>query len=190
MRSKLNNGIFDEYVKNFDIICLSETKLSKSTDIDFAGTYLNDYQCFTKEKSINSHQYGGVHGICMLIRNNIVNHSKLITGVQSPYVLWVQFNEEAFGFSCVIGSVYLPGTKTHKDSEMFETIYDDIFYLKGILELPICLIGEMNSHTGELDDILTFEREVIHSCETNDTPILQCHLQGHLQAWLPKQLST
>ena len=52
---------------------------------------------------------------------------------------------------------------------MFETIYDDIFYLKGILELPICLIGDMNSRTGELDDILTFEREVIHSCETNGT---------------------
>ena len=52
---------------------------------------------------------------------------------------------------------------------MFETIYDDFFYLKGILELPICLIGDMNSRTGELDDILTFEREVIHSCETNGT---------------------
>ena len=51
---------------------------------------------------------------------------------------------------------------------MFETIYDDIFYLKGILELPICLIGDMNSSTGELDHILTAEQEIIHSCETND----------------------
>ena len=168
LRSKLNNGIFDEYVKCFQVICLSETKLSKNTDIDFSGTSLIDYNCYTKEKTIESHQYGGVHGLCMLVSNNIVKHSKLITGVKSPYVLWVQFSEEAFGFSCVIGSVYLPCTKTHKDGEMFETIYDDIFYLKGILELPICLIGDMNSRTGELDDILIFEREVIQSCETND----------------------
>ena len=168
LRSKVNNGIFDEYAKQFAIICLSETKLAKNTDIDLTGTNLNDYLCITKEKTIKSHQYGGVHGICMLIRNNIVNHSKIITGVKSPYVLWVQFSKEAFGFSCVIGSVYLPCTKTHKDPEMFESIYEDIFYLKGILELPICLVGDMNSRTGELDDILTFEREVIHSCETND----------------------
>ena len=26
----------------------------------------------------------------------------------------------------------------------------------------------MNSHTGELDDILTFEKEIIHSCKIND----------------------
>ena len=57
--SKNKDYIFDEYVKKIDIICLSETKLTNNTDIDFTGTYLNDYQCFTKEKTINSHPYGG-----------------------------------------------------------------------------------------------------------------------------------
>ena len=169
LRSKVHNGIFDKYAKEYDILCLSETKLAKITDIDFSGTCLNDYHCYIKEKTINSHTYGGVHGLCMLVKNNLVKHTELITGVQSPYVLWVKFSEKAFGFSCIIGSVYLPGeSATHSDKEMFDTIYDDIFYLKGQLELPICLIGDMNSRTGNLNDILTFEREVINNSETNE----------------------
>ena len=51
---------------------------------------------------------------------------------------------------------------------MFQTIYEDIFYLKGVLDLAICLIGDMNSRTGNLDDLLTFEREIINNCETNE----------------------
>ena len=26
-RSKINNGVFDEYAKNYDVLCLSETKV-------------------------------------------------------------------------------------------------------------------------------------------------------------------
>ena len=169
-RSKLNNGIFDDYVKNFDILCFSETKLQNIADIDFSGTNLEDYYCHIKEHvSGYGHQYGGVHGICMLIKNNIVKHSKLVEGVHSPYVLWVKFNEEAFGLSCIIGSVYLPGeSRKVKDKELFDTIYEDMFYLKSELKLPICLIGDMNARTGNLDDTLDFDHVVINNSETND----------------------
>ena len=49
LRSKLNNGIFDVYAKDFDILCLSETKLDKAVDIDFSGTHLEDFHCYTKD---------------------------------------------------------------------------------------------------------------------------------------------
>ena len=84
LRSKLSNGYFDEYAKEFDILCLSETKMTNNSEIDF-GSVLNDYFCYTKEKKITGHKHGGVHGLCMLVKNNIVNHSKLMTNVQSPY---------------------------------------------------------------------------------------------------------
>ena len=170
LRSKLNNGIFDEYAKNFDILCLSETKVGTILDIDLSDTSLNDYHCYIKEKSTdNRHQYGGVHGLCMLVRNNIVKHAELIPDLKSPYVLWVKFCEEAFGVGCIIGSIYLPGENaTHKDQDMFDTIYNDIYHIKDKLELPICLIGDMNSRTGKLNDILTFEREVIINSNVTD----------------------
>ena len=44
-RSKINNGLFDEYAKNYDILCLSETKVSKISDIDLKDSSLNDYHC-------------------------------------------------------------------------------------------------------------------------------------------------
>ena len=170
LRSKLRNVIFEDYIKIFEILCLTETKLGKNTDIDFVGTSLNEYFCYTKEKIIKKHPHGGVHGICMFVKNNILKYSKLVSEVQSPYVLWVQFSEQAFGFSCVIGAVYLPnGDSKYEDKDMFDLIYEDIFYLKGVLDLPICLIGDMNSGTGNLDDTLAFEREIINNSETDFT---------------------
>ena len=117
-RSKINNGIFDEYAKNYDVLCLSETKVSKISDVDLKDSSLSDYHCYSKDKTISEHQYGGVHGLCMLVRNNLSKHTELISGVCSPYVLWVKFSEKAFGVSCIIGSIYLSGenplTKTKK----------------------------------------------------------------------------
>ena len=172
-RSKLSNAYFDEYAKYYDILCLSETKISNDTNIDLSDTLLNDYFCYTKEKTIDSHQYGGVHGICMLIKNSIAKYSKKITNVQSPYVLWVQFDEKAFGLSCVIGSVYFPTENgDHKDKDLYDKILNDISHMKGKLGLPVCLIGDMNSRTGNLDDLLYFEREIFDNSEL-DNEVMQ-----------------
>ena len=105
----------------------------------------------------------------MLVKDDIVKHSKIVNGVHSPYVLWVEFSKEAFGLSCIIGSTYLPGEgTTHHNTEMLDTLYDDIEYLKNKLKLPICLIGDMNSRTGNLDDTLDFDHVMINECEIND----------------------
>ena len=78
LRSKLKNGLFDDEVSNYDIICLSETKVDY---IDLTKTALEgEFSYFIKEKSIlyPKHQNGGVHGLCMLIRKNIAAHSQLL----------------------------------------------------------------------------------------------------------------
>ena len=103
-----------------------------------------------------------------MVENNIVNNSEPVKGVLSPYILWIKFSKEAFGLSCIIGSVYLPVGKKYADEEMFDTINDDIFYLKSQLKLPIFLIGDMNSRTGNLDDILEFEKEIISNSDIKD----------------------
>ena len=54
LRSKLSNGIFDAYASNFDVICLSETKVANSSDIDLSDTRLKDYHCYIKEKTIKN----------------------------------------------------------------------------------------------------------------------------------------
>ena len=159
LKSKLGNVIFEEFAKDFDILCLSETKLSH---IDLSGTCLNDYHCFIKVKTVTTHQHGGVHGLCMIVKSNIANYATLITETQSPFVLWVQFSEEAFGVSCIIGSAYLPGENSvHKDNEIYDIISNDIATLKRTFESPICLIGDLNSRTGNLDDTFSIDQNVI-----------------------------
>ena len=167
LRSKLNDISFENFAIKYEIICLSETK---TDHIDLSGTKLNgEYSCFTKEKSVNSHRHGGVHGLAMIIKKNIAEHAQLLADVQSPYVLWVKFSEKAFGFECILGSAYLPGEDSkYKDNEMFEVISNDIFKLKNTYKLPICLLGDLNSRTGELDDCFNIEQSIINNCEIDE----------------------
>ena len=146
---------------------MSETK---TDHIDLTGTTLdNEYSCFVKEKSINRHRYGGVHGLAMIIKNDIAAHVQLLADVQSPYVLWVKFSKKAFGYECILGSAYLPGEESiHKDNEMYEVIANDIFRLKNTYNLPICLLGDLNSRTGKLNDSFIIEQSIINNCEIND----------------------
>ena len=77
IRSKLNNNIFESVVKELgiEILCLSETK---TDHIDLTGTKFNgEYTCFTKEKT--EYRYGGVHGLAMIIKDNIAAHTQLLT---------------------------------------------------------------------------------------------------------------
>ena len=94
----------------------------------------------------------------MMVKDKFAAHAQLLTDVQSPYVLWVKFHKEAFGFGCILGSAYLPGENSiHKDNEMYDIIAEDILNLKINHNLPICLIGDLNSRTGTLNDTLPIE---------------------------------
>ena len=101
--------MFEDFVvkHKLDILCLSETK---TDHIDLTDTKLNgEYTCFVKEKTEGDYLYGGVHGLAMIVKENIATHAQLLTDMQSPYILWVKFSKKAFGLACIIGSAYLPG---------------------------------------------------------------------------------
>ena len=105
----------------------------------------------------------------MLIKDKYKDHANILNETRSPYILWVKFNKEAFSFECIIGAAYLPGeTSTYKDNQMFVAINTDISTLKNTYQLPICLIGDLNAHTGSLDDSFVVEPSIINNCELND----------------------
>ena len=146
LKSKLKYNALQKFANenDYDILCLSETR---TDHIDLAGTSLENYACFVKEKSINTHRNGGVHGLCMMVKDKFAAHAQLLTDIQSPYVLWVKFHKEAFGFGCILGSAYLPGENSiHKDNEMYDTIANDILNLKnaplqsGIVTLKLLVL--------------------------------------------------
>ena len=166
LRSKLKNGIFELFAKNFDILCLSETK---TQHVDLSRTILLNYTCLVKEKSVSNHHFGGVHGLCMIVKSGFAQHAQVINEMQSPYVLWVRFENSAFSLPCIIGAVYLPGENSrHKDEGMFDQLAEDIFNLKQTYDLPIFMIGDWNSRTGTIDDILNFDQNLISNCGLED----------------------
>ena len=172
LRSKLNiNTMFEDFVvkHELDILCLSETK---TDHIDLTDTKLNgQYTCFVKEKSISKpkHRYGGVHGLAMIVKENIATHAQLLTDMQSPYILWVKFSKKAFGLACIIGSAYIPGQDScHKDDEMYEAISEDISKLRNTYNLPLSIVGDLNARTGELDDSFILDQNMINYCELED----------------------
>ena len=107
LRKKLNDGIFEEYIKNFDIICLTETKTDTITE-----TLLpNNFKYVYKEKSkSNGSKFplGGIHGIGVLVRDKIFEFVSVLKNGISETVLWLEISKKAFGFSFILGAVYIP----------------------------------------------------------------------------------
>ena len=105
----------------------------------------------------------------MIIKDNIAAHAQLLTDTQSPYVLWVKFSKKAFGVACILGSAYLPGERSdHKDEIMLEAISNDMLKFKNNHNLPVCIIGDLNSRTGVLDDSFIYDQNVTNSCEIDE----------------------
>ena len=64
LKSKLNLGIFDTYVNNFDILCLCETKTHESDSF-----YIPNYKFIQTIKKNVNHKFSGIHGIGIFVIN-------------------------------------------------------------------------------------------------------------------------
>ena len=51
---------------------------------------------------------------------------------------------------------------------MFDVLTDEILAMKNSFDLPLCLIGDLNSRTGNLDYSFVIEQSVINSCGIDD----------------------
>jgi hypothetical protein len=153
LHSKINLNVFESYIKPFDIVCLSETKTKVLQDEE-----LNGFKIFMKKTTCKSHRYGGIHGLCILVKEDIAPHCEIVDECNSNSILWIKLNKQAIGFDCLICAIYLPceGSIHHK-SDFFDRIYSDIVNLNTKYNYPILLLGDFNSRTGILNDFITIE---------------------------------
>ena len=91
--SKLRNGAFEHYAKHFDVICLTETRTNSP---DLSNTSLNSFKCFSLMPKRESYRYGGIHGICVLVREKYSKHCKVIDNLSSLTTLWLFFPKDVF----------------------------------------------------------------------------------------------
>ena len=141
-------GILERYVQNFDVICLTETK----TDL-IETQWFRGYSSFVMDKCSDSFAYGGVHGMCVLVKDNISSSAKIIGGTSPSSIMWMYLRNTPC--DVVLGSVYIPCENSkHYSDELFQNLLSDIALIEGKFKAPIIVAGDFNARTGSMSDVI------------------------------------
>ena len=161
LNSKLNLGVLDIYLKNFDVICLSETKTDNP---DLSQSFLHDYECYSMQKSMYvKYKYGGYHGMCIFMKTEIFAFSEKIQGTVSESILWIKVDSNVLGYEFVLAAVYLPCEGSiHYSNEVFDNFVHDVIDIRSRFDLPFCFVGDFNARTGTLNDFLDSKDKILN----------------------------
>ena len=55
------------------------------------------------------HKYGGIHGICILVKDHLAINCHSIDTISSESIVWLHVNNKVLGYDCIIDAVYIPG---------------------------------------------------------------------------------
>ena len=152
LQTKLENGILDQFLSSYDLIFLVETNTESPILKD---TILENYKFLVKRKINSNHKfkYGGVHGMIVLIKENLSSAVEEIE-LSAECALWIRVKINGI-FHGIFGSIYVPCESSRfYYNEIFEEIENDILEIRSRLNLPICLLGDFNAHTNTQIDIL------------------------------------
>lgn len=147
LSSKLHIGILQDYVQDADIACLSETKCHSLERDDFIPNFIPLY----KEKTVKSHPYGAIHGLCVLVKSAIKKYVSRIENTTASTVMWLHVNLPSNNF--ILGAIYMPSESSiHFNRTLYDDVMNDMIELKAKFNLPIKMIGDTNGRTGNLAD--------------------------------------
>ena len=73
-------------MQQFEVVCLTETKCDAIEENKIVG-----FESFIMPKKLERHKYGGIHGICVFIKERISHHCTIIDNFVSESVLWINF---------------------------------------------------------------------------------------------------
>ena len=102
-----------------------------------------------------SHKYGGIHGICILVKNPYASNCSVVTEFMSESVLWLHINKSVIGYEFILalGAVYLPHeAATYYSDDVFEYLIDDMTTIRAKYDVPTILMGDFNARTGTTSD--------------------------------------
>ena len=162
--SKLRYDILSNYIANFDIIALCETRIINIPPDEFP-----DFDIFSmKQKSKR-------HGLALLVKTGLFSNAKQIKNTKSKCVLWVALGMDQNTTSVIVGAVYIPGESSkHVDKSDYDIISEDIVTLYAMYNCPFVLLGDFNSRTSTLNDfssqpeiVCFLEKAGITTCRYN-----------------------
>ena len=57
---------------------------------------------------IKKHKYEGIHGIWILVKDQLAINYLSIDTLSSKSILWLHVNNKVLGYDCIICAVYIP----------------------------------------------------------------------------------
>ena len=159
LESKLNLNYLDCFLSKYDFICLQETNTDNPANF-VLSTALHNHKVHVKTKSNKGYKLGGIHGLYVLVKNELFKFTEVIENTESECVLWLKISKDVIGVEFILGEVYIAseGSVFH-DKEFFDHIENDMLFFKNVYDLPVCMMGDFNSRTSTLDDFLELEDE-------------------------------
>ena len=161
LKSKLKMPNFEEYIANIHIIALGESNISMSDDIDVNGFKVIETLCNKR----------GVGRISLLARNDIAPHVTVIHQ-SKDIVIW--FKLANYSTKLIFGAMYIPPEYSpHTDISIFDVIEQDVLELKSTYDCDLCIFGDANARTGELDDFVLIDRYQVKGTNPDQEDIIQ-----------------
>jgi hypothetical protein len=160
LKSKFLSPDFEDYVREHDIVCVCETKLSSDELIEVEG-----YSFFQKSRKGAKRSSGGV---AIFIKEELCKYFKVVD-TDSDFTLWVKCDRELTGYPhdmlyCI---VYVPPENSHYSSlGMFDILEEE--YLSIHTNESVCVIGDFNSRTKDLTDLIGMDPDLLESLDLAD----------------------
>ncbi|MEW8548127.1 MAG: reverse transcriptase family protein, partial [Candidatus Thiodiazotropha sp.] len=180
--SKLNFPEFHDFVNIFDVICLVETKLDHYDSFQVEG-----YDVFT----LNRNSKKGVRcgGIAVLIRSELCKYVSILEGGSADAV-WFLIKKNPLVIKDIIcGAIYIsPEGSRYCTLDCFDFLERDLMaFVNEHENSEICLFGDFNARTSNLDDSLFIDDNTLNNLNI-DFDMLDCS-GSHNVSSIPDRVS-
>lgn len=154
--SKIKYGNFEQYIKDFDFICLSETKANYIADDEFSG-----FNSFFSPKKVQNKRSKKSPELAILVNEKVKKFTKIIENTSSDWILWLMVGENSENIEFILGCTYIPceGSTYHND-HIFDDIADDILSFQADFDVPLILMGDFNARTATKNDFTHFDNDI------------------------------
>ena len=141
LKSKLMSPDFEDFIKEYDFICVTETKLDNYDNIS-----LENYSIITNNRSHCKHKSGGVVFIYRAVYSQYV---KVVA--KSKHALLVTISPNVCGYSLLVVCTYIPPEgSAYSDEDSFLELEQIICDNRGDHE--VCILGDFNARTSTIPD--------------------------------------
>ena len=181
---KLSEDIVGKFLKQFDLILLTETWTNEKGAFELEGLTFCNYPM--KNKHLNAKRDSG--GLGVFIRDSIKNG--VVLGKNRHDVIgWLTLKSDYFGFKndLHVANIYIvPQGSVHMRDDVFALLYEDVAHIPSHANVLLC--GDYNAHRNTLSDYEIENRvgsdgnlvNLLKTCLNHVTTFASCIRPGDL----------